>query len=373
MKSIVRLGMCALLFLSFVPQGFGLDLDQLVIGGTVDDLAQYVHAVGIQAAKDSAGEPVLAVAARYGKIDMVKYLLENGADPKVTYGGGQTALITSCGPNANYELVELLIDAGSNVNAVTTYGDTPLSMLLAYLGNDRKAIVPIVALLLDAGADVNGVTATAFGSYRGYKYFQYAILSNNPELLKLLVDHSIDISASDKDGNTAIILAAKQANLNPDIVNILISLKVDLNRRNTKGNTAIIEIINSLRTTNNEDTRANGMKIMSNLISNGADPNLGGPILFAAFTDQSDLVELLAKSGANIDVQDANGNTALMYAAYNLRNNALESLIMLKANVNMRNKAGKTALGLLRERNLSSASGGLDRTLELLANAGARE
>src|SRR5208337_941662 len=108
---------------------------------------------------------------------------------------------------------------------------------------------------------------------------------------------------------------------------------------------------------------------MSNLISNGADPNLGGPILFAAFSDQSDIVELLAKSGAKIDLQDANGNTALIFAAVNLRNRALESLIMLGANVNMRNKAGKTALGLLRERNLSSAVVGRDRALELLANA----
>jgi serine/threonine-protein phosphatase 6 regulatory ankyrin repeat subunit B len=370
MKSIVRLGLCLLLFLSFVPLGFGLDLYQLVTNGTVDNLAQYVHSVGIKAAKDSTGEPVLTVAARMGRTDMVKYLLENGADPKITNSWGETALIASCGVNANLELVKLLIDAGSDVNAAAN-GHTPLSELLGSNGR----FMPIVALLLESGADVNGIMAspTSGGSsYQGYKYFQYAILTGSPELLKMLFDHSVDISASDQDGNTAIILAAKYS-LNADIVNMLISRKVDLNKRNAKGNTALIEIINNLNSTNIVETRANGIKIMSNLISNGADPNLGGPILFAAFSDQSDLVELLVKSGAKIDLQDANGNTALMFAAYNLRNKALESLIMLGANVNMRNKAGKTALGQLRERNLSSAAVGRDRAIELLANAGARE
>jgi ankyrin repeat protein len=372
MKSIVRIGMCLLLFVLFIPQGFGLDLDQLIINGTIDDLGQYIHSVGIQAAKDSGGEPVLAVAARFGKTDMVKYLLENGADPKLTYGGGQTALITSCGPNANFELVKLLIDAGSDVKAATTYGDTPLSMLLAYGNQNRNAMNAIGALLIESGADVNGVMSSV-SSYKGYKYFQNAILTNNPDLLKLLIDHNVDLSALDQDGNTAMILAARSATeISLDIINSLIAIKVDLNRMNKKGSTALLECINRLKITNVPEHRAHGMKIMSILISNGADPNLAGPIIFAAFTDQSDIVELLAKNGANIDLQDANGNTALMFAAFH-SNNALESLIMLGANVNTRNKAGKTALGLLRERNLSSAAVGEDRALELLTNAGARE
>jgi hypothetical protein len=105
-------------------------------------------------AKDNAkGTPVLW-AARGGRTEIVKILLERGANPNVVEHGNNnmTPLIWAAALD-NLECVRMLLEHGADVNAFTTQGYTAL-MQAAQNGTPAT-----VRVLLDHGADrslVNG-------------------------------------------------------------------------------------------------------------------------------------------------------------------------------------------------------------------------
>jgi ankyrin repeat protein len=91
---------------------------------------------------------LLQVATSNRDLNMVRYLLKNGADANQTsYSWGYTALAEAAWHGAD-EIVRELLAHGADVNAKLDSGSTAL-MMAAQHGN-RK----VVQILLDAGADV---------------------------------------------------------------------------------------------------------------------------------------------------------------------------------------------------------------------------
>lgn len=124
--------------------------------------------------EDEAGNKrtPLMVAAKAGNADMVRLLLEKGADPGKVPTEGSTALILAS--NGGYTpVVELLINKGADVNAGNQFGATPL------INAVTKGHLEIVKLLLENKADTaakfqpphvsEGVTALQIAEYKGYK------------------------------------------------------------------------------------------------------------------------------------------------------------------------------------------------------------
>lgn len=94
----------------------------------------------------------LMIAAYAGDLDKVKQLLAAGTDVNATDEAGWTALMKAC-YNAEQkcgfaDVVQVLIDAGANIEAPIGYGVRPL-MLAAGYGETA-----VVDTLLKAGADV---------------------------------------------------------------------------------------------------------------------------------------------------------------------------------------------------------------------------
>ena len=87
------------------------------------------------------------------------------------------------------------------------------------------------------------------------------------------------------------------------------------------------------------------------LLREGADPNegrFGGlpPVILAAARQDVELVRLMVAKGADLNVRDRSGSTALMWGAFNDSGDAamVEALIALGADPLASNKAGETAL-----------------------------
>jgi ankyrin repeat protein len=112
------------------------------------------------------GSPIYSTplykAALEEKVDMVKLLLEAGADVNAVYEHGRTTSLhrgqrratplhwaVSKGP---IDMVKLLLEAGADVNVTNVYGDTPLHMAASESGLEA---VEITKLLIQKGADVN--------------------------------------------------------------------------------------------------------------------------------------------------------------------------------------------------------------------------
>jgi len=144
---------------------------------------------------------------------------------------------------------------------------------------------------------------------------------------------------------------------------------VDVNARDSFGHTPLMYAVADPRNKYAEFYRRAGwqpdIESIRTLLAAGADPNA---------TDRSDLtvlmlaedstLEPLFAGGANVNLRNKNGDTALMYAARKCDNRAIEMEIAHGAEVNISNNLGWTPLMFAAERGCLTA-------IRLLLRAGA--
>ena len=127
--------------------------------------------------KDMIGWPLLNKAVFKNKTEVVKILLENGADVNAKSEDGFTPLMMAFG---NIEIMTLLLELGADVNAKTKNGMT--SLMIGIKNYSVHENFDGIKLLLEKGADVNAKnnkneTAITLASGIGIEY---------PELIPLL-------------------------------------------------------------------------------------------------------------------------------------------------------------------------------------------
>lgn len=99
--------------------------------------------------RDSAGTPMLCIAARSGRLAMIKWLMERGADINiVSKDRGYTPLMDAVWKN-DYNMAEFLVTAGADMNVIGKDGQ-PLMVLAVGISN-----LKICKLLLKSGADIS--------------------------------------------------------------------------------------------------------------------------------------------------------------------------------------------------------------------------
>jgi len=101
----------------------------------------------------SDGFTPLGLSCFFGHYEIVKYLVEKGADVNIPSSNSfQVAPIHSATAISNYDIIKLLIKNGADVNAKQQSGVIPLHSA-AHNGQSE-----IIKLLIDHGADVNAKT-----------------------------------------------------------------------------------------------------------------------------------------------------------------------------------------------------------------------
>ena len=136
--------------------------------------------------KDVHGATALHSAALGGQAEIVELLLKKGLYFDVLSSHGQTPLFSAVARRNNVKVIELLLKAGADVNAVNRWA-TPLSKaaLAGHINN--------VKILLGAGAEVSSPESRVIHPLTN------AVQSNNIELVKLLVDKVGDIDKLKKE------------------------------------------------------------------------------------------------------------------------------------------------------------------------------
>lgn len=104
---------------------------------TIDQVRNLVKECSVHERSD-LGETCLHIQ---NDIDVVRYLLEQGANPNARTIMGNTPLHYKRSP----EIVDLLLNAGASINLINTYGNTAL-----HKQTDKESVL----LLLKAGADL---------------------------------------------------------------------------------------------------------------------------------------------------------------------------------------------------------------------------
>ncbi len=237
---------------------------------------------------------------------------------------------------------------------------------------------------------------------RGFNFteddFFKAIKQADAPAVKLFLQSGINPNARNKQGETAMTVAAAYADV-PTVKNL--AEKADINERDALGNTPLFNAIKKPRD-----------EIFSYLLEKGADPNSDGTakntknqsvLYVAVLREKTDFIKKLLEKGADpnrpdsdgslpisdlilayrpdmeafrmlmtkmteVNKQEADGSTLLIFAIKNTRLSAdirremIKSLLDKGADKNLKDKSGKTALAWAKERKITEA-------IELLTGA----
>jgi ankyrin repeat protein len=264
---------------------------------------------GERAPTPGAKTPLL-YAARDGRSEAARLLIEAGADIEKADADGVTPLLTAI-VNGHMDVVRLLLDAGANVNARDWYGRTPLWAAVDYRnldvpgatrdnGVDRDDVHDIIVRLLDSGVDpdvrtqeyppdrrwVTSLGSLAWVDVTGQTPFFRAALAGDLTVMRLLLDRGADPNIATFSGTTPLMAAAG--------VNWVFNQTFD------EGEAALLEAVKLTHTLGGDPAAVNAMGI--------------GAIHGAANRGSESIVAYLAEQGVPLDVADNEGRTPMNWA-----------------------------------------------------------
>ena len=192
-----------------------------------------------------------------------------------------------------------------------------------------------------AGRDVAFIRAVKTGNFRRINCLAHL------KYLKVGVDPNIDI---DKMGNTPLHNAASRGDVK--VLKSLICLNAQLNSQNQSGQTPLQKLLSSpvsvvnRRVVHFEGHRA---KAVYSLIHAGAeleieDQNGWTALHYASLGGHVEEAKILIKAGSELNIQDNKGRSALHFASLYSYAEVVDSLIMASADVNQQDNDGNTAL-----------------------------
>lgn len=327
------------------------------------------HGADPEASDDEDATP-LDVAASHQHLDTAIVLVARGA----SIHGGASGFdpISYFARFANRDGVEWALSHGATLAPPDPpFGLTPLhwlakgssvsreEALAARLGGasatERSAMdvedaryLDVFGVLVAHGADVD-----ALGD-REDAPLHLAARADNLAIAKALLDASASIDPRDHHGQTPLALAALQEHV--EMVELLVTRGADVDARDHAGFTPLVTVMRW------GEREATVLQVAETLIGGGADVDARKPgggwgpagndgltaLQQAAESGYVSVVELLLRSGADVDLKFTDGRTPLYWAARNGHADVVASLIAHGADVNGQ-ASRRTALGAARD------------------------
>jgi uncharacterized protein len=251
--------------------------------------------------------PPLVAAAKSGQQAAALALVKQGASVDDTEADGTTALHWAA-RSGDRKLVAALLDAGAKPNVANRYGMTPQH--LAAINADAETL----RLLLKAGADANAVLP------EGETVLLSAARTGSVPVIDVLLEHGAKMDAREGFyGETPLIWAASQNHA--AAVRTLLAHGADPNMRSAP------EVWEKRR-------------LSQNLLPLGE----WSPLFYTARENALEAGKALVEGGADLNLQDPDGATALVIAIINAHYEFAAMLIDAGADTNPVDTSGMGAL-----------------------------
>lgn len=354
---IMELLLAARAVVSDQPEG-GSPLDQAVIGGHADAIRCLLRHRALVNGHDKKGTSPLDHAMFGGDTNVVQILLDAGAEIDARHAtDGETALMWAA-QSEQVAVLQLLIRSHADLNKTDNQGWTALmwakssgqdeaAKILKLAGGEERTNLSYAAATGDLASlrsllATNGVSPPTRGEignalYRAVEYRQ-------ADAVKELLVHDANPNAQ-LEGDWTVLLSACRGG-EVGIARQLLAAGADVNLpRGNNGDTPLMEaagytpvdFVSELIAkgaqvnvvTKGGDTAAGwaalGAKLdnLKVLVQHGAEVNIhvgeaegwpGWPLITASSGGHLPIVDYLLAHGADIDIRDSHGKTALMYA-----------------------------------------------------------
>lgn len=197
--------------------------------------AKLVDILDEKTGESKAKVPPLIIACFEGDYDLIKFLIENGADPNQTESEHElTALhVLVDGPYKGQtiteaqraEIIKLLVQKGADVNRADKHQVAPVHKVAL---NDRPQCLDA---LIEAKVDPNVV-------FMGERAISIAARQNRDQILKRLLDYpQTQKDVQSQTGGTVLHFAAAGMVDSPECVNLLLQSGANVNAQDQRGNT----------------------------------------------------------------------------------------------------------------------------------------
>ena len=250
------------------------------------------------------GMTPLLFAVRDGNRDMMRLLLELGADIEQTSGNRTSPLVIAL-LNGQVGLATELFARGANPNAADDYRRAALFAAVELRNANRNALLfgdgrdplDLIRALLEKGADPNLRTNTtpvhgwmqidpSWVNFDGQTPFIRAALSGDIEVMRLLLAHGADPNIATREGTTALMAAAG------------------------------MNWVPGQTYTRSESNYVEAVKLC---LESGADVNATNSLKLAAIHAAANrgwtsIIQILADRGANLEVTDIADRTPMTFA-----------------------------------------------------------
>lgn len=267
-------------------------------GNTVSTLIKEGADVNYQA---PSGETALGLAVDGNFVLFTKELIAAGADVnKRNTASGRTPLIDAA-MTGNAEIVKMLLEAGADKNArVFLYGqELDENALTAAVNNGNSEIADILrragAEEITPSAEAEQAAQSVYNSM-GITPLHYALLAGETEKVKELIASGADVNAKAPNMGTPLLYACTVGNA--EAARLLINAKADVN---AAGDTGYTPLMMACQTGNKELAEilvAAGADVNAKHVMNGQETGLT-PLKIAQDGGHTEIAAMLAAAGAH--------------------------------------------------------------------------
>ena len=293
----------------------------------------------VNAQRTDDKETPLTLSSAWNNFMAVYLLLNHGADANIAVANGYTPLHWAV-MKGNQNLVKLFLKKNALVNTQTADGNSPLHAAVS------NGFFDITKLLVEKGSNVN------FQNKEGRTPLFLAVANKHEQLIKLLIENKADVSIGCKENSNERINLVRGKDRGREVWYYVLVKKhlLSLFRKRIKGGGLDVADFGAVLLSGWGKDPPDGTTFEKVIQENDAlfQEIPGVTVLHIASMKNTTpvIMDLLVKSGADVNAQDAEGFTPLHMAAIHGNLKIVKKLVDLEADVNIITTDGKNAAEL---------------------------